>query len=216
VDTGIGISKSNQTEVFSEFFQVGNPERDRTKGLGLGLSIVNRTCELLDHKLHLQSELGKGSTFTIELEVADANDIEQFEEISPSSNMLNARVLVIDDERLIREGMKKMLTPWGCEVLAAESEREAMMMLKEQSNKIDIIIADYRLADGKLGTDAVSSIHKTTLGKNVPAIIITGDTGPEQLKDVQSTGYHLLHKPVAAVRMRTLMQNLLGQSGKRR
>jgi len=209
-DTGIGITTDHHKSVFEEFFQAHNFERDRAKGLGLGLSIVKRSCDLLGHAIELRSELGKGSRFTIELEAADVADIVKREEMAVRDfNRLNATVLVIDDERAIREGMEKMLTPWGYEVLIVGSEVEALKKLEEDTGKIDIIISDYRLAGGKLGTDVVAAVHQMIGNDRVPAIIITGDTGPDQLKAVQAAGYHLLHKPVLPARMRTLMQNLL-------
>lgn len=214
-DTGIGISKQHQEKIFDEFYQAHNPERDRTKGLGLGLSIAKRTCDLLGHKLSFHSEQGKGSTFTLEIESADINDIEQASEnILSMPKTLNASVLVIDDERAILEGMEKMLQRWGCDVLLAESEGDALIQLQQHSGDIDIIIVDYRLRDERLGTDAAAAIRQAVSDQHLPVIVVTGDTGPDQLIKVQQEGYHLLHKPVAAVRIRTLMQNLLRLSGK--
>ena len=209
-DTGIGISKEDEEKVFEEFYQAHNPERDRSKGLGLGLSIARRTCDLLGHKLSLQSEPSKGSTFTLDIEAADIKDVESLNEtIMPVSKTLNASVLVIDDERAILAGMEKMLQRWGCDVLLAESEDDALIQLQKRGGEIDILIVDYRLRDGKLGTDAAVAIRQAVSDQSLPVIIVTGDTGPDQLIKVQQEGYHLLHKPVAAVRIRALMQNLL-------
>jgi CheY-like chemotaxis protein/anti-sigma regulatory factor (Ser/Thr protein kinase) len=214
-DTGIGISKEHQTKIFDEFYQAHNPERDRTKGLGLGLSIAERTCDLLGHKLSFHSEQGKGSTFTLEIESADINDIEQSSEtILSLPKTLNASVLVVDDERAILEGMEKMLQRWGCDVLLAESENDALIQLQRNGGNVDIIIVDYRLRDEKLGTDAAAAIRQAVSDQHLPVIVISGDTGPDQLIKVQQEGYHILHKPVAPVRIRTLMQNLLRLSGK--
>ena len=214
-DTGIGISEENQEKIFDEFYQAHNPERDRTKGLGLGLSIVKRTCELLGHKLSFQSEQGKGSTFTLELEVADISDIELSNETNlPTLKTLNASVLVIDDELMVLKGMEDMLQRWGCAVLLAESEGDALIQLQKNGGRVDLIIVDYRLRDGKLGTDAAAAIRTAVSDQHLPIIVITGDTGPDQLIEIQQGGYHILHKPVTAVRMRTLMQNLLRLSEK--
>lgn len=213
-DTGIGISQENQAKIFDEFYQAHNPERDRTKGLGLGLSIAARTCDLLEHKLSCQSELGKGSTFTLEIEAAEINDVKQYSEtVFPMQKTLNVSVLVIDDERMILEGMEKMLKRWGCDVLLAESESDALIQLQENGGSIDVVIVDYRLRDEKLGTDAATSIRHAVSNPHLPVIVITGDTGPDELIKVQEAGYHILHKPVSPVRIRTLMQNLLRQSG---
>lgn len=208
-DSGIGISKENQQLIFSEFYQVHNPERDRTKGLGLGLSIAKRSCELLGHTLRFESELDKGSTFTLEMKASKLEHVEQAEEASPIVKQLDATVLVIDDEDAILQGMEQMLTPWGCEVLRAANKADALIQLKQHGKTVDLIIADYRLRENALGTDAVSAVHQAIGSNEVPVIIITGDTDPERLKQVQEAGYHILYKPVPAIQMRVLMQNLL-------
>lgn len=208
-DSGMGISKENQSLIFGEFYQIHNPERDRTKGLGLGLSIAKRSAELLGHKLHLQSELGKGTTFTLEMLATKLESVQQVEEISPTVRQLNATILVIDDEDAILQGMERMLTPWGCNVLLASDKADALEHSEQHQHAIDLIVADYRLRENVLGTDVVSAVHDAIGNSEVPVIMITGDTDPERLKQIQDIGYHLLHKPVPAVQMRVLMQNLL-------
>jgi len=209
-DTGVGISASDFEHVYDEFFQVDNPERDRKKGLGLGLAIVKRMCDLLEHGLQGTSTVGVGSTFSITMEAAEVDACQPLESPQVHAGHLNATVLVIDDEETILEGMVKMLQPWGCHVLVAHNLDEAL--LHNESDDIDIIIADYRLRDGELGTEVVKTLRGSSEKAYVPAIIVTGDTGPEQLADVKNAGFHVLHKPVAAVRMRALIQNLLKQS----
>lgn len=213
-DTGIGISKENQRKIFDEFYQAHNPERDRSKGLGLGLSIAARSCDLLGHKLSCESELGKGSTFTLTLEAADINAVKHASKTDFFiQQTLKATVLVIDDERIILEGMKNMLQRWGCDVLLAESESDALIQLQKNDGNVDLVIVDYRLRDEKLGTEAATAIRQAVSNPELPVIVITGDTGPEELINVQKEGYHILHKPVAPMRIRTLMQNLLKPLG---
>ena len=211
-DTGIGMTDEEQTLVFDEFVQLDNPERDRRKGLGLGLAIVKRTCALLEHRISLQSEKGVGSTFTLEIEAADIGNIAPQTQAETKVGALRATVLVLDDERTILEGMNQMLTRWGCDVLCAITLDEALSLVEHHGQPIDLIIADYRLGEGQLGTDAIAAIKQSLCSPKIPAIIITGDTGAEQLKNIEGAGYHMLHKPVAPIRMRALMQNLLKQA----
>jgi CheY-like chemotaxis protein len=89
-----------------------------------------------------------------------------------------------------------------------------LIQLQRNGGNVDIIIVDYRLRDEKLGTDAAAAIRQAVSDQHLPVIVISGDTGPDQLIKVQQEGYHILHKPVAPVRIRTLMQNLLRLSGK--
>lgn len=215
-DSGIGISQENQALIFGDFYQVHNPERDRAKGLGLGLSIAKKSCELLGHKLCFKSELGKGSTFTLEMLATKVEYVEEVEATSPLVKQLGATVLVIDDDDVILEGMENMLTPWGCKVLIASNESDALAQLNQHDNEVDLIIADYRLRESVLGTDVVSAVHDAIGSNTVPVIMITGDTGPEQLKHVQEAGYHILYKPVPVIQMRVLMQNLLRKSKRRK
>lgn len=206
-DTGMGISAEHQRQVYDEFYQANNPERDRSKGLGLGLSIVRRTCALLGHEMKLESTLGQGSTFTIILNAAHVDAKPQV--AKPSLQQLTATVLIIDDERAILKGMEKMLTPWGCQVITAQSLADALEQLQSFDGVLDMVIADYRLGDHQKGTEAVQHIRKLLDCPELPAIIITGDTGAEELKDVESSDFHVLHKPVAAFRIRSLMHSLL-------
>ncbi|OIQ00072.1 MAG: hypothetical protein AUK35_05440 [Zetaproteobacteria bacterium CG2_30_46_52] len=211
-DTGIGIADSDKESIFDEFFQVTNPERDRKKGLGLGLAIVKRTCALLGHELSVESELGKGSVFSLSLESALVPAQASVSHSPYKPQQLDARVLVIDDEETILDGMVNMLQPWGCVVLVAHNLDEALLHILNHEDDIDMIVADYRLRDGQLGTDVVKALAAAAERDSIPAIIVTGDTGPEQLADVKKAGFHVLHKPVAAVRMRALIQNLLKQA----
>ncbi|OIQ00075.1 MAG: hypothetical protein AUK35_05455 [Zetaproteobacteria bacterium CG2_30_46_52] len=209
-DSGIGISAADFEHIYDEFFQINNPERDRKKGLGLGLSIVKRTCDLLGHGLSASSTVGVGSCFVLSLQWADAEVSPLDETAKPQPKQIDATVLVIDDEDTILEGMVNMLQPWGCHVLVAHNHDEALLHM--QSEKVHIIIADYRLRDGELGTEVVKTLAADA--GNIPAIIVTGDTGPEQLLDVKKAGFHVLHKPVAAVSMRALIRNCLKHAKK--
>ena len=213
-DTGIGISKQNQAEIFAEFYQVGNPERDRAKGLGLGLAIVKRLIDLLHHKIQLKSELGQGSTFTVDIPlIATLDDAEPKTEEHDSvdtefTSLAGVTILVIDDELIIRKAMQELLRGWDCEVVVAGGAEEAWEQLKSGAMNPDIILTDYRLRDNLTGVDAVKFLAEKGLPK-VPTIIMTGDTAADRLQELKASGYEVLHKPVAAKKLQTMMTELI-------
>ena len=207
-DTGIGIAPEFAEDVFSEYYQLNNPSRDRNKGLGLGLAIVRRLCELMDLPLEMQSEEGKGTEFRIVVPGGDRSKI--IEAGKPSSAAIAAEgrgVLVIDDEQQVLQSMRHMLEGWGCNVWLAESARDALKVMAVNNLVPDVIISDYRLADNLNGVDAVSALRES-VDKRIPAIIVSGDTSPERLKEVKETGLQLLHKPVHPQELQELMQTL--------
>jgi len=219
-DTGIGIAREQHREIFREFFQLTNPERDRSKGLGLGLAIVERLAALLGHRILLDSEPGKGSCFSIVLPVVEnagenaaklmrgvagesATDIW----VEPDDYRFNGmRVLVIDDEIAIRLGMSAVLENWGCAATLANSAEEALEKMTGHPPP-QVIIADYRLRDEKTGAQAIAAIHRT-FGKHIPALIITGDTGPERLREAQASGHTLMHKPIQPAKLRAYLRRI--------
>lgn len=208
-DTGIGISDDNIDNIFEEFYQVENPERDRSKGLGLGLAIVKRLADLLHCPLSVRSSTNKGSVFSISVPFVANTMSAPAPQLSYVEDLKGTRVLIIDDEALIRVGMCQVLEEWGCEVMQAESIGQALDLLTEPC-EIDMILTDYRLRENQTGLDAIESIH-TACNKKIPAIILTGDTAPERLREAKDSGYKLLHKPVSSAKLRSLMSFLLDQ-----
>ncbi len=213
-DSGIGIPTDRQEEIFEEFTQIANPERDRERGLGLGLAIVRRLCSLLAHPVRVASKPGRGSAFMVEVPRAeppraaapaaaggtDAGGV-------PGRRQL---VLVIDDEVIILMGLRVMLEGWGYDVVAATSGEEAIKSLEKESRRPDVILADYRLRHGKTGPEALRAIH-AHCESPIPSIILTGDTAPERIVEAQSSGFSILHKPVSAHHLR----KLVGEAGAR-
>jgi len=205
-DTGIGIAQDEQNKVFDAFYQIGNVERDRSKGIGLGLSIVKRLCQLLGHDMVMHSQVGEGTCFEIHLPAATASDITHTP-TSPQKD-LKAKVLVIDDDNNILDGMKTMLNTWGCEVLVAQSQNEAINALKD-SQAIDLMLVDYRLQKQHTGADAIWAVRKTLNQPDLPAIIISGDTEPKRMQAMEREGFEVLHKPIKPSQLRSLMHHLL-------
>ena len=210
-DSGVGIAGEELGNIFREFYQIGNPERDRSKGLGLGLAIARRLAQLLDCRLDVVSILGRGSAFTLTLPRSTASTAERPAVTASTSNRLPAAtILVIDDERAILDSMQALLESWGCKAVLADSGEGARAALARERGRPDIIIADYRLRDGERGADAIKRLHAEH-GADIPAIIITGDTAPERLREAQASGYFLLAKPLAPAQLRALLRHVLSE-----
>jgi signal transduction histidine kinase/CheY-like chemotaxis protein len=211
-DTGPGIPKDRQQLVFEEYYQLDNPERDRAKGLGLGLAIVRRLSELLGSPVLLRSEVGRGSCFEMALPLSHTADIDAelpFGEtaIAPA----HVLIVVIDDEQAIREGMSTLLAGWGHDVLAAGSGDEAIARLATHPVAPGLIICDYRLRDGETGLSVIEQL-RAEYNDTIPAMLITGDTAPDRLAEAQASGLLLLHKPVSNGRLRAAIINLTSRS----
>jgi len=211
-DTGMGIDTQQGQNIFKEFTQLHNPERDRQKGFGLGLAIVERLGEILDAPISFNSKLGQGSVFRVLVDAADSVVDAVIEKTSTQANeqklahFPNTSVLIIDDDESILKAMKALLTSWGCQCLMAISGEEGLALLQNQS--IDLLIVDYRLQEGKTGGDAIQLLRKHSK-IHLPAIIITGDTAADRLQEAQKIDALLLHKPVNHEELQKAMQNLL-------
>nr|WP_246499618.1 ATP-binding protein [Azospirillum soli] len=193
-DTGIGIPTDRQEDIFQEFVQVGNASRDRDQGMGLGLAVVRRLAEMLGHPLSLRSEPGRGSIFTVEVPLAEAP--AQAEPTVQHDDARRATVLVIEDDVIVREGLRVMLAERGHRVLAAGSCGEALALLGDGTVP-DVMVADYRLRDGETGTETIREVRRR-LGRALPGILVTGDTAPERLAEGEAGNFRVLHKPVVA------------------
>ncbi|WP_448205622.1 ATP-binding protein [Azospirillum sp. sgz302134] len=206
-DTGVGIPNDQLPRIFEEFHQVGNQERDRTQGLGLGLAIVQRISHLLDHPVSVRSEPGKGSTFSVVVPLGEARVLMERGRITPvpASSGDERFAVVVDDDAIVLLGLQAILKEWGYDVLIAGSTEQALEKLRAASRTPDIIIADYRLRDGRVGTDAILEIRKL-FGTPVPGIIVTGETGPECQRDAALHGLGLMHKPVTPRQLNSAME----------
>jgi signal transduction histidine kinase len=204
-DTGPGIAPEQCEAVFEEFFQVANPDRDRTKGLGLGLPIVRRLTDIMGHSMEMQSELGRGTVFRVLAPQVARAAIEDEAERTLAAPTVGV-VLAIDDEQAIRAAMRELLTSWGHEVIAVGDGAAALKAVADGARP-DLIICDFRLRAGESGIAVIGALRKT-LGE-VPAILLTGDTAPENLRLAMASGYPLLHKPLAHARLRAAVGNLI-------
>lgn len=212
-DTGSGIPPEEHERVFDEFYQLANPERDRRKGLGLGLATVKRIADLLGSRVSLQSAPGKGSVFAIEISRGDAGRIAAAPAAPAAADLdvLRDKVIaVVDDEHDVREGLAELLGLWRCRVVAAGSGRELLEKLGADL-KPDAVIADFRLREHESGAGAIAAL-RARYGAALPALIMSGDTSPEIFKLAREQRLPLLSKPVRAARLRAALTHLLSAS----
>lgn len=214
-DTGMGIAPDDQARIFEEFVQLANAERDRRKGLGLGLSIVQRLAALLGHPVSLSSRPGRGTVFRVDVPMGRAPVVRvAAARVERSQADLGGRcILVIDDEASIVDGMSALLGSWGADALIAGTAAEAMAQVTGRDAPPDLIIADYQLRDGEIGPEVVTAVRRH-FGIEIPAILVTGSATPERLEEARDLGHHLLLKPVMPAKLRTLIQFKLKEAVK--
>ncbi|MCW9035634.1 MAG: ATP-binding protein [Rhodospirillales bacterium] len=195
-DTGQGIPEDQLDMVFKDFHQISVENRKQNRGLGLGLSIVQRLSGLIGAEINVDSTLGQGSVFSVWLDLTDEPVIEENPEISkpdrPNSRLI---IAVVDDDIDILESMSKLLLDRGHDVIAFDGVSSEGTGLPAGGDTPDLIIADHSLTNGASGLDAVGQLRHH-YGNEIPAIILTGDTSPQKLSELTQTGIPVLHKPV--------------------
>ncbi|MCU0804476.1 MAG: hybrid sensor histidine kinase/response regulator [Burkholderiales bacterium] len=196
-DTGVGISPGERERIFEEFYQVGNVERDRTKGIGLGLAIVRRIADLLGERLEVKSRPGRGSMFAVSVAPGGAAPRREGPAAHAPAPLLGRRLIaLIDDDVVVRDAMVTLLAEQGLDVTAAASLEEARRALAERRRAPDLVIADMRLAAGATGVDAVRTL-RARYGADLPALLVTGETTRDRVAEAVASGIPILQKPVA-------------------
>jgi CheY-like chemotaxis protein len=207
-DSGRGIPSDQQDLIFQEFYQIGNPERDRARGLGLGLAIVQRLTRILNIPIQMQSQVHLGSVFKLSVPIAAEGSMAlERSHALPSPAQVSCFILVIDDEAAIQEGMKALLTGWGHSVVTAGSCAEMLEYATTFVTTPNLIISDYRLRDNEDGIAAIERL-RTEFNSDIPAILITGDTAPDRIREAVISDCLLMHKPVSDSRLRGAIGNL--------
>ncbi len=207
LDTGIGIAVDQHNAIWGEFYQVGNKERNREQGLGLGLAIVDRIARLLDHPLALHSRPGAGSCFAVTVPRLDQVVLAQMplaEAPAVGDDLAGRQVVVVEDEASIRTGLQALLQHWGCQVIAAESIAAALKQIGAQLRPIDAVISDMALGGNETGIDAIA-VLRARYGSNLPALLITGDTTQAILNAANEANLPMLHKPIRPARLRAAL-----------
>ncbi len=211
-DTGRGIPVDYQARVFEEYFQLDNPERDRNKGLGLGLAIVDRLARLLDCPVSIRSQPGRGSCFSVTVPrgvaLPEAKRDELAKPASAQSALEGAMVALIDDDVPILEATATLLEMWGMDMAAGTNAEEIRQDLVTLGRRPDVILSDYRLSDGRNGIEAIEAL-RLAFGADIPAALITGDTAPETIQIIGRSGLPVMHKPLRPAKLRALLAHLL-------
>jgi signal transduction histidine kinase len=204
-DSGIGIAREHQELVFQEFYQVSNPERDRTVGLGLGLAIVERICALLSIGIRLVSTPGQGCRFILTMPCIGNELLHAVP--AATAKPLNFRqlsVLVVDDEVDVRQGMRLLLEELGCTVALAGDSAQAVACAGQ--HRFEIIISDFRLRQTETGLDVIQQVR--AIQPHIYPLLISGDTAPDRMRQAHETGIAFLHKPVALDALIEHLQNV--------
>jgi CheY-like chemotaxis protein len=204
-DTGLGIPQSKKRMIFREFQRLDQGAKV-ARGLGLGLSIVERIARVLDHTIELQSRPGKGSHFSIEAPLApalpgDARTAEpQRVDVSQVADML---VLCIDNEPKILDGMATLLGGWGCRVLKAPDLKSALAEVSDAKAIPSGLLVDYHLDEGN-GIEAIAAL-RWRFGNELPAILITADRSPVVREEARARDIQVLNKPLKPAALRALL-----------
>lgn len=205
-DTGVGIPQHQQEAIFQEFHQLGNPERDQRKGLGLGLAIARGLVRAMNVDLTVSSVAGRGSVFRLQLPLSTEPLIEALPtDLQSSSSLHGLKVLLIDDDERVRQAMGDLLSDWGCWCELAETAEAAHGLLARF--KPDVIVCDHRLREGRSGVQAIEYLW-SCLQRRVPSVLLTADTASERLREAHASGLLLLHKPVPAPRLYEVLTQL--------
>ncbi len=210
-DTGIGIPAAQIQHIYDEFYQIDVPTSRSREGYGLGLSIVQRIVRLLDLSLEVRSELGQGSVFALWVPTGDgraAPAYPQTGELRAAQPAAPARVLLVEDDKSVRDATRLLLSVEGYSVTAVATVDEAKRHVAEHG--VDLLVTDYHLAGGETGTTVISSLRQS-LGAGLKAILITGDTSKAVRELPCDRGMRIASKPVRADELLTLMRALLVQ-----
>ncbi|MFO0746718.1 MAG: ATP-binding protein [Myxococcota bacterium] len=211
VDTGIGIPPDQHAAVFREFHQLGNPQRDRDNGVGLGLAIVDRLARLLGTEVRLASEVAAGSRFAFELPLA-AGSVDELA-VDAGASALGAAssavgtILLVDDDVLAREGLVALLEAWGYRVVAAP-DIAAADAIAARAPSLDALVVDFRLPGDKTALDVVAAVT-ARLGRPLPTVIVTGETDPARIRLAHDSGCPVLFKPIRPEQLRQHLSQLL-------
>jgi len=205
-DTGIGIAPDQLENIFTEFYQLGNSERDRNKGLGLGLSIIGRLLKLLpNHAVEVASKPGHGSRFRIIMPEATGVGVNKGKDSFAPQNAQfeGVRILMLEDDLAARRAAVMLVQEWGCEVKDVASAAEAVAEV-ERGWIPNAIISDYRLVGEATGVQAIHAIRQL-LKQDIPALIVTGETQAEIRQEVADANALLLHKPAVPAKLKLFL-----------
>jgi signal transduction histidine kinase len=209
-DSGIGISPEHHEDIFKEFYQLSQRAGGSNLGMGLGLNIVQRSAHLLGHQISLRSNVGCGTRFAIQMEMAQpAQPGLQALADKPQPTLGDIgglRLLLIEDNQNVRAAVQDLLQSWGCQVQVAASLQEALAQLQAHGTP-DVILSDYHLGIAENGIDCIQAV-RAAAGSAIPACLMSGETHADFLQAVKAADVPLLHKPVRPAKLRSLLRHL--------
>lgn len=213
-DTGIGIPREELPLIFGEFYQVGVSATVSRQGHGLGLGIVQRIAALLTADIQVDSELGKGSTFSLVVAAGDL-DLATRAVSAPKRRAGNdtspSSLLLVEDDASVRTSMQRFLSSYGHSVVSAASLDQALAVVDNQP-RLDLLLTDFHLPGGKTGYDVIRHVREA-LGEPLPAIMLSGDTSEEIEDSSDERDVRFVSKPIDPYRLLALVQELSGRSG---
>ena len=212
-DTGIGIPAGELDAIFNEYHQLDNPARERSRGLGLGLPIVQRLSKLLGHKVHVQSWLGRGSVFSLDVTIDQGVDdvilaSDVIAAVLPPALHRSGTILLVEDDLAVSSLLDLFLQDEGYRVLIERDGVEALATLARTGIEPDLILTDYNLPNRLSGLQLALSIRKS-LRRDIPVIILTGDISAETLNSVHTHDFGYMCKPVKLGALAESIQALL-------
>ena len=213
-DNGAGISKDQLGKIFNEFYQIKTPGNENVGGLGLGLSIVKRISQLLDLNMSVDSTLGKGSRFSIELPIsekivaAESRGVDK-KFIPPTQKLNGLKILCIDNDESVLNGMQTLLEGWGCIVTSVKTYKQGLVALQNENYRI--ILADYRLDFEETGLDFLNLAVKTHKQAPTQGVLITAEQDKNIEEQALESGYSYLAKPVQPVSLKSIIVSLLNK-----
>lgn len=215
-DTGSGIPKSQTKNIFKEFRQLPNANKASEKGLGLGLTIVERIVRMLDARVYVKSTPRKGSVFAVEIPYGNRAKATEYIANTSSFNadefLINKTIFLIEDDKPSLEALKIILEGWGCEVVGASSFREIKKQIKSSGIVTpDLIIADYHLDHGPTGIEVINNL-KSEYTTSCPLLIVTSDQSAKIRKLVKQNGCHYMYKPLKPAKLRAFLNHTLCNS----
>jgi two-component system CheB/CheR fusion protein len=212
-DTGTGIPEGQLHAIFEEFHQLDNPARERSRGLGLGLSIVQRLGKLLGHSVDVHSRPGKGSSFVVEAPLGreQPGALPKRGQRGTVQNAVgDAAILVVEDDPSVREMLDLLFASEGYRTAAAADGKQALTLARG-AIRPDLVVADYSLPNGLTGLQVITGVREA-LGREIPAVILTGDISTDTMREITRRGCVQRTKPVRAEELTHLIQSLLAES----
>ena len=220
-DNGPGIALQDQAAVFHEFVQLHNPQRDRSQGLGLGLAIVRRLSQLLDHPVGVRSCAGHGATFHVQLSLCAEGAPPPVPASTPpphgatlqaSPGLQGCRILLVEDDALVRDSYARLLQLWGCEARVHADADAVFASLGQDGWRPHLVITDHRLGGAFNGRQLIDALRQRW-GADLPAAIMTGDTEDAELRQTRTDTLRVLYKPLRPAELRQVLVQLWSAGG---